>query len=292
MPVSIHVVNAFTDDNRGGNPAGIVLNADALTTEQKQTIARQVGLSETAFVSASTQAPFKLEFFTPARQIAHCGHATIATFALLYQLDKVSAGWTAKETIDGIRKIALEGDMAFMEQTEPQYTPLPPADVTHALTTLGLTTMDLLAGKVPVVVSTGNRFLIVPLHDSRQLLTLSPDQSAIAAFSQRYDLIGYYVFAASPKKSESDVIARMFAPYYGIPEEAATGMAAGPLACYLYDELEQRQDRFSIRQGLHLPIPSPSRIIVDLKLSPAGRITGLLAGGRARLVETQALPDF
>nr|WP_054536353.1 PhzF family phenazine biosynthesis protein [Herpetosiphon geysericola] len=74
------IVNALIDGARGGNPAGVVFQADGLTIEQKLAVVQQVGLSETAFVSASNVATIKLEFFTPTRQIAHCGHATIATF--------------------------------------------------------------------------------------------------------------------------------------------------------------------------------------------------------------------
>lgn len=79
MNVRVEIVNAFVDAGTGGNPAGVVLDADGLSDGQKLAVARQVGLSETAFVSASEVASFKLDFFTPARRIAHCGHATIAT---------------------------------------------------------------------------------------------------------------------------------------------------------------------------------------------------------------------
>ena len=69
--VKVAILNAFVDSGKGGNPAGVVLNADALTDSQKLEIARKVGLSETAFVSSSDTADFKLDFFTPQKQIAH-----------------------------------------------------------------------------------------------------------------------------------------------------------------------------------------------------------------------------
>jgi len=78
--VTVNIINAFGDNADGGNPAGVVLDADTLTDSQKLTIAKKVDLSETAFVSKSLQADYKLDFFTPTRQIAHCGHATIAVF--------------------------------------------------------------------------------------------------------------------------------------------------------------------------------------------------------------------
>jgi len=90
---------------------------------QKLKIAAKVGLSETAFVSSSKSADFKLDFFTPKRQIAHCGHATIATFSYLQQLGRIGKETTSKETIDGNRNIFIDGDMAFMEQLAPNQRP-------------------------------------------------------------------------------------------------------------------------------------------------------------------------
>jgi len=62
MKVNVNVVNAFVEGEIGGNPAGVVLNADNLSTAQRLKIARKIGLSETAFVSTSAVADFKLDF--------------------------------------------------------------------------------------------------------------------------------------------------------------------------------------------------------------------------------------
>jgi PhzF family phenazine biosynthesis protein len=75
--IKVQILNAFVDNDQGGNPAGVVLNADDLSNENKLEIAQKVGLSETAFVSESKTEDFKLDFFTPSKQIAHCGHATV-----------------------------------------------------------------------------------------------------------------------------------------------------------------------------------------------------------------------
>ncbi|WP_046006551.1 PhzF family phenazine biosynthesis protein [Pseudoalteromonas rubra] len=73
--INVHLVNAFTERGKGGNPAGVVLNADGLTDEQKQAIAREVGFSETAFVSSASDADFAVSFFTPTAEVDFCGHA-------------------------------------------------------------------------------------------------------------------------------------------------------------------------------------------------------------------------
>ena len=102
--IEVQILNAFVDNNTGGNPAGVVLNADDLSDQNKLDIAKKVGLSETAFVSKSKTEDFKLDFFTPNKQIAHCGHATVATFSYLKQIGALLKDNSSKETIDGKRK--------------------------------------------------------------------------------------------------------------------------------------------------------------------------------------------
>lgn len=276
MEVKVAIVDAFVDGENGGNPAGVVLEADVLSAEQKLMIAKQVGLSETAFVSASTSgADFKLDFFTPDRQIAHCGHATIATFSYLSQQGLIPNPNTSKQTIDGNRHIRMEGELAYMEQLKPQYLRFE-ADADNVLDALGLMQDNILA--TPIIASTGNAFALVGVKDIDTLEALVPKMDVIDELSEKYDLIGFYVFTLETNKAERDASARMFAPRYGITEESATGMAAGPLGCYLYDYLGVKKNEVHIEQGYAMTTPSPSCIKVLLALQD-NRIISLLAGG-------------
>ena len=287
MQIEVHVVNAFIDGNAGGNPAGVVVDANALSTAQKLKVAQQAGLSETAFVSASDTATIKLEFFTPTRQIAHCGHATIATFALLRQMGRVGEGRLSKETIDGNRDILIDGEMAFMEQRGLEYTQIAAASElgARALASLGLAPARLLPGVDPYVVNTGNSFLIVALPDEQSVAELRPHPGLVAALSEELDLIGYYVFSTATKVQGRHAGARMFAPRFGIPEEAGTGMAAGPLACFLHDHLGVADREMFIEQGWLMQPASPSVIKVDLEPG-VGKIARLMAGGTARTMSS------
>lgn len=293
MNVTVNIVNAFVDDGKGGNPAGVVLDAERFTTEQKQLIAARAGLSETAFISPSLSADFKLEFFTPNRQIAHCGHATIASFSYLRQTGRVTGQHTSKETIDGRREIFIDGDMAFMEQLAPTYTELGPStpgiDSDMILASLGLGADDLIPGHRPVVIHTGNAFLIVPLKNEAAVLKATPNLAMIESVSEKLDLIGYHIFSPQTRLPGRHAGARMFAPRYGIPEEAATGMAAGPLACFLFDRIKiSESDAMLIEQGHLMSPPSPSIIHVNLTVS-SGRIRKLMAGGKAKLIDSMLI---
>jgi PhzF family phenazine biosynthesis protein len=287
MRVDVQIVNAFIDGAAGGNPAGVVVAANRLSASQKLKVAQLVGVSETAFVSASGTATIKLEFFTPTRQIAHCGHATIATFCLLRQLGMVTDGRLSKETIDGNRDIVVDGDTAFMEQCAPTYTRVASTSELggRVVASLGLTHPRLVTGIDPFVVNTGNSFLIVPLHDERSVADLRPDLSRVESLSEELNLIGYYVFTTTTKLPGRHAGARMFAPRFGIPEEAGTGMAAGPLACFLRDHLGIADREIRIEQGWLMQPPSPSVIRVTLDLAH-DQISRLMAGGTARAVSS------
>lgn len=287
MHIDVQIVNAFMDGATGGNPAGVVVDANALTAAQKLKVAQHAGLSETAFVSASDVATIKLEFFTPTRQIAHCGHATIATFSLLRQLGIVDEGHLSKETIDGNRDIRVDGEMAFMEQRAPKYTRIDTDSELggRVVASLGLTQTQLLRGVDPFVVNTGNGFLLIPLADERSVAELRPHLGLVESLSEELDLVGYYAFSTTTKVQGRHAGSRMFAPRFGIPEEAGTGMAAGPLACFLYDYLEVEDREMLIEQGWLMQPPSPSVIKVILELAN-GKISRLMAGGTARAVSS------
>lgn len=288
--VTAQIVNGFVTRDGGGNPAGVVLDADTLNEADMLHIASKIGASETAFVSESTTEGFKLDFFTPNRRIAHCGHATIATFSYLAELGRVSEGETSKETVDGARKIAIKNGAAYMEQLAPRYRA--PADwlkdgvsAADVLQSIGLADDERNVATGPMLVNTGNSFVVVGVSGADTLSCLKPDSGKIAEISERLDLIGYYVFTTDEAATDQDATARMFGPRYAIEEESATGMAAGPLACFLYDHLGIKKDRLIIEQGHFMTPASPSLINVELNLMD-GRIQGLMAGGYGKMSRT------
>ena len=276
MKVNIKAISAFTIGNKGGNMAGLVQDADRFTSEEKQFIAAQAGFSETAFVSKSTAADLKLEFFTPVRQIAHCGHATIATFSYLKSQGLIAGATSSKETIDGTRRIFFEGDHAFMEQ-KPGIWSYNDND-TEIASALNVKPGQIVSA--PVIVNTGNSFFLVEMESETSLRNVKPDFGNVTKISKKYHLIGFYLYVKTPKH---DVVAttRMFAPLYGILEESATGMAAGPLAWWLYSQNPALGRNFRISQGELMETPSPSHLHVMLN---RGGVPNIYVGGAGSLV--------
>ncbi|WP_299701076.1 PhzF family phenazine biosynthesis protein [uncultured Pontibacter sp.] len=287
----LYLVKAFTDQPNGGNTAGVVLYADKLSHERRQKIAAMLGLSETAFVSASDIGDVKVEFYTPVKQIPHCGHATVATFSLLWQKGLLTNGKAVKESIEGPREVSFENNKVYQSQLPPQYTPIDTAGITPLaiISSLGLPD-DFIFEHAPVIASTGVPFLMVQVPDAAMLHRLQPDQEMIKRMSEKAGLVGFYVFTTDTV--EADATTRMFAPSYGIAEESATGMAAGPLACYLHDFLGQHKPVFLIHQGYLMRHPSPSQLEVQLNLDEQGKINGLRTGGAGLVIRQMELGDF
>ena len=295
LPVNVEVmiVNGFVLDGAGGNPAGVVFDADRLSEEDMQRVARDVGLSETAFVSGSDVADFRFDFFTPNRRIAHCGHATIAAFSYMASQGTVTDGKTSKETVDGVREIVIRDGAAYMEQLAPVYTDASgwsDAGVTEAdvLASLRLDAEALDRQGTPVVVNTGNGFMLVGVRDRDALAAIEPDFDLVHEISDKLDLVGYYVYTTDTGAADRDATTRMFAPRYAIEEEAATGMAAGPLACLMFDRLGVHKPVLQIEQGLFMSPASPSLLEAQLQISD-GRIESLSVGGFGKVMDRRSV---
>jgi len=138
----------------------------------------------------------------------------------------------------------------------------------------------------PVVARHDVGFLIVPVNNAEALAALAPDMEKIAAVSEQLDVVGYYVFA--PGSGGVDATVRMFAPAFGIPEESATGMAAGLLTAYLYDQGGKKQEAFVIEQGLFM-IPASPSVSRTRPIVHSGVIEQVWVGGHARVRETREI---
>lgn len=283
MSPDINIVNAFSLNGRGGNPAGIAILDQEMNAEHRQAIAKEVGLSETAFVIRENGQEISLRFHTPNREIPNCGHATLAALGFLHSRVLIGQGEVRFRTSNS-EGIAMVNDATiFMSQAAPQFDNV--NDPKPWLESIGLD-QDSLAGDLQIV-STGNRFLMVPIKDGSTLKAIRPNHDQIQKLSNKFNLIGYYPFVAS-RHDPGRAYARMFAPAYGIPEEAATGMAAGALAGYLDHRNAQPDNHYEFFQGHLMPGPSPSRILVKID-KEEDQITRVWVGGESRYVSTQKL---
>lgn len=235
--VNIKQVDAFTTIPFGGNPAAVVTDASKITDDEKQKIAREMNLSETAFVSSSDVADFKVQFFTPRFEVDLCGHATIGTFSALYEEEKLdlSRNVFTQETKAGVLPVELtkiNGQKVFMmTQTLPKVEHFD-MDKKSIARLIGLSENDLI--DLPSMkVSTGIWWLVVGVKSLDKLMNLKPDLKVIEEISEKYGIIGITPFCLETLNKDYNYHMRAIAPFVGVAEDPVCGTGNGSVASYI-----------------------------------------------------------
>lgn len=279
MIVKVYTLNAFAKTKKGGNPAGVVLDANSLSSSDMQKIALKIGFSETAFVQNSNNADFKVRFFTPSGEVDLCGHATIATFYLMAKNNILDVGTYTQETKAGILSIEVKKDNTiFMTQNKPQFFDV--INKKEIADSLNISE-EIICDDLPVqIVSTGLKDIFIPIKSLKNLQSIKPNFEEVSKISRKYNTIGYHMFTLETKFG-STAHCRNLAPLYNIPEEAGTGTSSGALSCYLFKQGQVSQgdvNNLVFEQGYSMK--KPSEIFVNLKLQNE-QITEVKVGGIA-----------
>ena len=223
-----HIVDAFSDQPFGGNPAGVVLldSEKFPDKEWMQRIAAKLRFSETAFVRHDRENEYTIRYFTPKAEVELCGHATIASFYLMCQKGMTS-GQCLCHTLAGDLHIEA-GERVMMQMAKPRIVATV-ADTEEIYQALGV---EDYRPTMPVqVVSTGLPDIMIPLPDVVTLQSIQPNMEAISEITKKHDAVSFHVFAFGNDGYTAHV--RDFAPLYDIPEESATGTANASLTYYL-----------------------------------------------------------
>lgn len=259
------LVDAFTETALGGNPCAVVLDADSLTNEQMQRLAREFNQSETAFVRHSAETGFGVRYFTPAEEIPLAGHPTIATVAALVhtgRLPLTGPRTTLHLTLrDGPIRIDVDapaslGDLpqVFMTQRQPVFGQLHDPAVVAPL--FNLAPDDLLPGAPIQTVSTGTPQLMLLVRDQEALRRATPPEPATyARYRAASDFFSPHLFCLGGATANGHTFARHFGTPPDIIEDPVTGSATGGMAAYLWRYAYLAQPDFIAEQGHWLGRP-------------------------------------
>ncbi|WP_272675169.1 PhzF family phenazine biosynthesis protein [Providencia sp. PROV122] len=281
--VKVYLVNSFTQNNSGGNPAWVVLNPPNLSIAQKIAIARQVGFSETAFVYTGEETDFEVDFFTSEGEVDFCGHATLAVFFTLASLNLLTPGSYTQKTKAGILNVTVSPDSIVMDQALPITRHGP--DVEDIAAAIGIRPEAITETGFPIeIISTGLPDIIIPVQ-AGQLDILHPDHDAIANLSREFGTIGFHVFELS-HHAPITAHCRNFAPLYGIDEESATGSASGALGCYLVNHVLPNETHFLLEQGRAMGCSSMIQVTIDRQAQAIRRVR---VGGQATMIGTRVI---
>jgi predicted PhzF superfamily epimerase YddE/YHI9 len=218
MSIPITWVDAFSGVAFGGNPAAVCLLAEPLEDARMQSLAFELGISETAYVTPTDDpTTFGLRWFSPATEIDLCGHATLASAHVLRERGTVDGAATLTfHTRSGPLRAAFGGDRIELDfPADPVTTAPVPAPL-----------RDQWPGAVAASGHTGF-FTFVALSSAEAVRAYEPDLPAIASTGAKALLLT----AAAPAGSGADYVLRVFGPNVGIDEDPATGSAqcsAGP----------------------------------------------------------------
>lgn len=239
--IRVYHVDAFTDQPFTGNTAGVVLDAEQLTGEEMQKIARELNLSESIFLLPSDQADidYKVRYFTPTEEIPFCGHATIGLTWLLatelglsQQQDGVVLG-TGAGAIPVVWH-QENGHVQWVEMTQitPQIKALP-VDL-QALSQMIGVPVDAIDPAYPIQLAhTGNWHLLIPVHTQQAIDQANPDLIALSQHNRQHQIATTHLYTFTPDQ-EYDLYTRDFAPAISIAEDPVTGAANGALTGFLY----------------------------------------------------------
>ncbi len=276
--MKFYIVDAFTSEPFGGNPAGVVLLGRDCTFPAERLmlqVAAELRYSETAFVRQDGPTEFTVRYFTPAAEVDLCGHATIATFGTLRHEGIVPDGAVCmNHTLAGDLEVAV-GEQVMMQMACPQALDKPVDFMRlHTIMAGGAITNW---PEMPVeIISTGLPDIIMPVGSLEDLNHLRPDMAALSDLSRELDVTGVHAFAIADDGYTAHV--RNFGPLYGIPEESATGTANGALTHYLQRRgLNMAPAECRFLQGEAMGRPS----VVATALDNDGSIR---VGGQSRII--------
>ncbi len=273
--LDFHIYDVFTDTPFTGNPLAIVGGADALTTAQMQTIARQFNLSETIFVQTPDDSTHtaKVRIFFPTAEIPFAGHPTIGCALHLAN----GASTVTLEEVAGLVPVTIENGIAeFTAPKLPKARALPDRALVAAA--IGLAETDLAPTEIGHFEG-GPSFVYAEVPDLATLARTWPQEPAYGQMSAAAGGTGgLYAYVRTGSDS---IQARMFDPPAGIMEDPATGSATAIFAAQLNATghlPSAGTTTFNLRQGVEMGRPSNLRLTVETE---NGAPTAIRVAGQA-----------
>lgn len=286
--IQVHQIDAFTRVKFTGNPAGVVLDADALSDAEMLAIARELNNADTAFVLQADGADhdLRIRFFTPRMEAAFVGHASVAAHYVLSAATSGSRRLRQKSRA-GVVEVEVRGTDAQRRIAIRQSAPALGRQINDrerlaVMDALALASADLDLHCPVQVVGTSSTRLMVGVRGAEQLRHLKPDVSRLTTLSAQLGAQGFFVFTLAPELPDVLTESRMFCPALGIAEDPVSGNAHGMLGVYLAKQgllgPTGARVNFSGAQGHH--VNRPGRVEIELEFQ-GDAVAGVWIVGQA-----------
>ena len=293
MARTFMTLDVFTMQRFAGNPLAVVFDADGLSDDAMQAIAREFNLSETVFVHAARDASHRadLRIFTPGRELPFAGHPTVGAAVALALRDGTggAAHFILGEKIGPVPcAVSVHGPGLGHARFDLPRLPERVGDApAPAIMAAALRVPDSAIGygtHRAALYSAGNPFTIIPLATRQAVDAAMLDRDGFAKMEQG-DAKNAFFYCAEPVDSAHHFYARMFAPSLGVGEDPATGSAVAAFAGAIM-ECERPGDgthRFVIEQGYRMG--RPSQIELTLHVAQGRLATASIAGGAVAVMQ-------
>jgi len=278
-------VDAFTNLPLGGNPCAVIFDTDEMDSATMLAIAKEMNLSETAFVRRSEVANFGVRYFTPAEEIPLAGHPTIATtFALIdtgrLKLVDNQTTISLELQVGPIQvEIFAEGNQVeriVMSQVKPQF--LATHDPDEVMPIFGLSPGDALPNVPIQTISTGTPQLMIAVRDHEVLRRIRVDIGAYSEYRLQSDFFSPHLFCLGGVTGEGQTFARHFGVPPDTPEDPFTGSATGGMGAFLWRYGLIKVPVFVAEQGHWMNRPGTATVEV---VGPPEDIETVKVGGQA-----------
>lgn len=280
--IEVYHYDAFTTKPGKGNPAGIILNSEKLTTRAMQAIAKSIGFNECAFTLSSDVADVRIRYFTPGHETPLCGHATMASIvALIEQKKLIPKDSYTIETLAGILSIHVKENASYyqiyMEHAAPKFAEFKGSKKALA-NALNIAENEIDARYPIVYGNTGQWTLCIPITHIESFEKMKPNTQAFPNILKEMPKASVHPFCFSAFSSDADMHARHFSsPYSGTIEDPVTGTGSGVMGAYYATFVEpDRKENYSLTVEQGQELKKDGRVIVhvqhqdDLKIAITG----------------------
>jgi trans-2,3-dihydro-3-hydroxyanthranilate isomerase len=271
------IADVFTPRPLAGNQLMVVPDAGGLSGDTMQALTREIGFSESAFITHAERDRYRMRIFSPGYEMPFAGHPTVGAAFVLANDGLIGATATQEVPAGEFAvEIDLDAGTASVRQLRPAFGP-ELHDRERIAAAIGLTPDDLDPATPPQPVSTGLQHLMVPVRTPDAVARAEMVAREVAAINAELACDALYLFAVTGE----GVKARLFAPGVTLAEDPATGSAAGPCGAYLAARgLGRMPGSMVIRQGEEAGRPSTLHVTVE----PDDDSWSVLVGGGVRIV--------
>ena len=268
-------LDVFTSQRFAGNPLAVVFEADGLSDDTMQTIAREFNLSETVFIQQASEPTRRADvrIFTPARELPFAGHPTVGAAVAIALRDSArgDVAFVIGEKVGPVPcRVSVQADQQGRAVFDLPRLPMRVGEAASlAIMAAALRVPDSAIGygaHHPALYSAGNPFTMIPLKTRADVDRAVLDRDAFAKMEQG-DAKNAFFYCAEPIDKDHHFYARMFAPSLGVGEDPATGSAVAAFAGVImdYEKPGDGSHRYVIEQGYRMGRPSQIELTLDVR---------------------------